>query len=161
PSTQPGVFADTGSGAAPVALPGGAAPGSTTYLNAGTGVDADGTDILFRASFSPSGSGLVRDASGVQSSLVLQGDATPAAVGGTFGDFNAVAADPGFAAGNLAFWVTIVGGSASDGIFLDVGGTRTALALRNQVVPGGGGTATYQTLTSAIDVNDAGDTAFI
>ncbi|MEZ4278617.1 MAG: hypothetical protein R3F21_03230 [Myxococcota bacterium] len=88
--------------------------------------------------------------------IVLSGDAAPIGVGGSFGSLFEPAVN---AAGDVAFGASIVGGSASAGLFRSSGGVITPVLLSGDPAPGpAGGTFNYIGTPPAL--NDAGDIAF-
>jgi hypothetical protein len=155
-----GIFVDSGGTDTAVALVGDTAPGTGggTYSSlAGPSVNASG-DVAFW-SFMTGGtalSGIFVDSGGTDTAVALVGDTAPGTGGGTYSSFGIDLSIN--ASGDVAFSASLTGGSASAGIFVDSGGTDTAVALQGDSAPGTGG-GTYTFLSSA-SINASGDVMF-
>jgi len=144
-TTPRGIFLDTGGSDTPLLLSGAAAPPSVGgTLSAGLadlqpfGLSPTGT-LLFRSAVSggSASSGVfLRYPGGTISALALVGGSAPGASGATFGSFTHPAID---ALGRPAFCATLVGGSATRGLFADTGSGLTAQVLSGSSAPGTGG----------------------
>lgn len=162
-SVDEGIFVDSGGTDAAVALPGDAAPGTGggTYASlAGASINASGA-VAFTASVA-GGSvsmGIFVDSGGTDTAVALVGDAAPGTGGGTYSSFIGIPSIN--AAGDVAFFAFVSGGSASEGIFVDAGGTDTAVALPGDPAPGtGGGTYAVGLASSERRINASGQVVF-
>jgi hypothetical protein len=153
-----GIFLD-GSSREECWLEGDAAPGTGGGTYAGFGdhsLDESG-DVAFFASVSggTTSAGIFLDSAGTETAVALVGDPAAGAGGGTYAGFG----DPSLnGLGDVAFLATVTGGTASRGIFVDSGGTQTAVALEGDPAPETGG-GTYSFFGSPF-LGDSGDVAF-
>ncbi len=159
-----GVFVDSGGTATAVALVGDTAPGTGGGIY--SAIDDTGGfltinnsgDVRFRA-FVTGGStpvGLFVDSDGPDRAVALQGDVAPGTGGGTYLDLVACSMN---ASGDVPFFAFVSGSTAERGIFVDSGGTDTAVALPGDVAPGTGG-GTYSDFGTLSKINDSGAVAF-
>jgi hypothetical protein len=139
-----GVFARRGAGLEAVALRGDTAPdtggGTYTYVG-GTAVVNDAGDVSFLAYVTggTTDRGLFVDSGGVQSSVILAGEAADPPVGGTYDPSTADLDRHGLAnSGAVAFLSTLSGAAAASGIFLGTAAGETHLVLEGGPTPAGG-----------------------
>ena len=99
---------------------------------------------------------LAADAVHAQVVIARQGDVAPGTGGGTFNVFSPQVAIDGL--GHVAFKSSIMGGTASEGVFLDRGNGLIAVAVEGDVAPGSGG-GTFA-LVGEPALNALGDLAF-
>lgn len=100
-------------------------------------------------------SGLFRWDAGTLAALVLEGEPAPGTGGGSFSGFLGEVATN--AAGEVAFYASVAGGSATEGIFRDSGSGTTAVAVSGDPAPGGGSFTSFEGLPS---LNASGEVAF-
>jgi hypothetical protein len=113
-----------------------------------TATDSAGNTSEFSAAYAPPvGPGLPL------TTVASQGQSTP--IGGTFSGFGP-AGIPG-TPGDAVFWASVTGGSATEGIFKNSGGTITKIAAKGDATPIGG---TYSGFTTAPVINPSGEIAF-
>ncbi len=148
-----------GGGASSVAIAGDAAPGTAggTYAFFGTpAVNPGGNAVVFRASVENAavGSGVFLHAEASHSAVALEGDPAPGSGAGTYSGFGNPSIN---GSGDVAFLATVTGGTVTRGIFVDAGGTQTAIALTGDAAPGAGGT--YSSFGDP-SINGSGETAF-
>lgn len=145
-----------------VAKPGDPAPGTGggTFSFAGAPLVNASGDVLFAGSVTGGSTtgGLFLLSGGVVSPLVLNGDAAPAAIGGTFDGLvtpsDRILAD----SGDVVFRSAVIGGSSAQGIFLASGGSVSPVVVLGDTAPSPPG-GTFQGFMSAA-LNDAGDVVF-
>jgi len=162
--TGKGIFVHSGTTDTPVMRAGDVAPGTggLTY-NAFPGDDFFGElslnnagDALFLAEYGDgSGQGLFVDSGGTNFAVALQGETAPDTAGGSYSGFGAASFND---SGDVAFEADVSGGSVSEGIFLDSGGSDSALVLAGQPAPGTGA-GTFSSF-AGVSLNNHGEVAF-
>jgi len=143
-----GVFAHRGTGLEAVALRGDLAPGTgdgTYSFVGGASLVNDAGDVSFLATVSDGTTelGLFLDSEGVQSPVILAGEAAPAPAGGTYAPSTSDLDRHGLAnSGAVAFLSSLAGGSAASGIFIGAAGGESSVVLEGDTTPALG---TYDT----------------
>lgn len=99
---------------------------------------------------------LTQTAQAADIALLLEGDLAPGTGGGTYGFFAEPSAND---AGEVAFVAPVVGGSTSQGIFVESASESRAVALEGGAAPGGGTFAPFGFFTQ-IALNASGNLAF-
>ncbi len=100
--------------------------------------------------------GIFIGSGGSLTAIAVQGQSRPGTGTGMFSTL----LDPAInAGGTVAFHANVVGGSASEGIFRNDGGSLTAIALQGQTAPGPVA-GTFTSLSSGPSLNDSGTVAF-
>jgi hypothetical protein len=136
-----------------IALSGTAAPGGGTFTGGFTNPTLNSTGLVaFNANITggTSTSGIFTNASGSLQAAALQGTAAPA--GGNYANLYSSAtttADVLNSSGELAFTAPLTAGTSTSGVFTDIGGTVTAVAVNNTAAPSGGNFNAF--LASGID----------
>ena len=154
-----GLFVDSGGVDTVVALAGDSAPGTGggtfSYFDAAS-INASG-DVAWQSLVTggTATEGVFVDSGGTITSVALSGDTAPETGGGTYASFNSVSIN---ASGDVAFTAAVTGGTAAYGVFVDSGGTDTALAVSGDTAPGTGG-GTYSVLSDCA-MNDSGNVMF-
>jgi hypothetical protein len=151
-----GIFVDSGGTDRAVALSTDTAPGTGggTYFNFSSfSINASG-DVVFIANLAQ---GIFVDSGGTDRAVALGTDTAPGTGGGTYGGgWNLV--KPINDSGDVVFPSLVTGGTVREGIFVDSGGTDTAVALSGNTAPGTGG-GTYWSISNA-SINASGDVVF-
>jgi hypothetical protein len=148
---------------AAIALPGDAAPvaGQETYSSFGAFVSINNSgEVAFYASVTGGiGGGIFVGSQVGQRAVALVGDPAPGTGGGTYSGFYSDALAPINSSGDVAFIAFVTGGSVSQGIFVDSGGTDRSVVVLGDTAPSTGG-GTYSSFHRFPSINDAGDVAF-
>lgn len=156
-----GVFRDSGGLDGEVAVAGDPAPGTGggTYslLDVRTALNAGG-DVLFRSAVvgGTTGAGIFVASGASDRTVVLEGDPAPGTGGGVY---DALSPDDFHATSNVVFRASVSGGTAGTGIFLDVGGVDSAVAVAGDPAPGTGG-GIHSILIAPASANANGDVLF-
>ena len=160
-----GVFIGTATGVTKIAVTGDPAPGASGNLSlqpqlANYFLNANG-DLAFFAG-SGSGPGIwVGDTSGPLTKVMVQGDATGSALGGSYanqpGGIRLFGLDN---AGEVLFRSGVIGGASDHALFLkDLANPPQVILSRNEPAPGG--TVETFNLTQQASLNDNGDVVFL
>ncbi len=105
--------------------------------------------------------GLFVDSGGVDSAIALVGDVAPGTDGGVYTDIDlnfSSSSSSMNSDGDVVFHADVANGSASHGIFVDSGGTQSAVALLGDPAPGIGD---FYTWLGGSSINESGDVAFL
>jgi hypothetical protein len=157
-----GIFVDFDGLDGAVAFDGDPAPGTGggTYLSfvvPDSFSINDSGDVAFEALVTVLTESVFAASGGTDRAVALLGDTAPGTGGGSYSDFF-VPPISFNASGDVAFESEVTGSSVFDGIFVDAGGTDTAVALSGETAPGTGG-GTYG-FFGPPSVNASGDVVF-
>lgn len=154
-----GIFLWSGGTGAAVALEGELAPdtGGETYQSL-SAPDVNGADgvVFYSLTISSGTFGLFLDSAGTHTAVVLEGQPAPGAGSGTFDTINDNADLND--SGQVAFLAHTTNGV--QGLFLDSGGTRSAVAVEGDAAPDSGG-GSYLSFGHVYPVNSSGEVAFL
>jgi hypothetical protein len=156
-STSEGIFVGTPGALQVAALRGSPAPAGGTYDHVGYGpvLNSAGQVAFVSQLNSPvTGIGVFAGAPGAMQAIALSG--TPAPAGGTYNGFNGGGYVALNAAGQVAFYGQLTGGSSTAGIFAGAPGSVQAVALQGSSSPIGG---TYAGFGNPV-LNNAGQILF-
>jgi hypothetical protein len=155
-----GVFVDSGATEAAFALEGDSAPGITggEYSAFGPPSQNDAGSVAFTADVTGGSvaSGVFRDSGGAGTAVALLGYSAPDTGGGTYSEFGYPKLND---LGHVVFIANVTGGTASGGVFLDMGGTDEAVAVEGGTAPDTGA-GTYASVTSWGALDGSGRVAF-
>jgi hypothetical protein len=159
-----GVFVVSQNTHRAAALAGDPAPGlggGTYDLFLDPAINAAGYVVFLAVNFLESFGSLYVDSGGIDTDVVRIGETAPGTGGGTYDKISFPSVRPPLVndSGDVAFSSTLIGGTASSGIFVASGGTDTAAALSGDPAPGTGG-GVYTSFTNHPGINASGDVAF-